>query len=157
MARLPLALRIAAERASRYPQHTLGELIQDLRDESGLWELLATGDDESSRVRSVFAWSYQALPADAASLFRLLGLRSCADFCTNAAERQPPDREASPARRRRTPSGEMQRPDVVDADRWRWSGTAGPRAAVGPVSALGREELAGFVGGEGFGEATPDR
>ncbi|MBQ1052298.1 tetratricopeptide repeat protein [Micromonospora sp. C51] len=85
-ARLPLALRIAAERASRYPQHTLSDLIQDLRDESGLWELLATGDDdETSRVRSVFAWSYQALPADAAGLFRLLGLHPGADFCTNAA------------------------------------------------------------------------
>lgn len=85
-ARLPLALRIAAERAARYPQHTLGELVQDLRDESGLWDLLATGDDdESCGVRSVFAWSYQALPTDSAMLFRLLGLHPGPDFCTCAA------------------------------------------------------------------------
>ncbi|RKN47519.1 ATP-binding protein [Micromonospora endolithica] len=85
-ARLPLALRIAAERASRYPHQALGDLIQDLRDESGLWDLLTAGDDdEASGVRSVFAWSYQALPADAASLFRLLGLHPGPDFCTDAA------------------------------------------------------------------------
>ncbi|MFD6662521.1 ATP-binding protein [Micromonospora chalcea] len=85
-ARLPLALRIAAERASRYPQQALGDLIQDLRDESGLWDLLTSDDDdEASEIRSVFAWSYQALPADAATLFRLLGLHPGPDFCTSAA------------------------------------------------------------------------
>jgi tetratricopeptide (TPR) repeat protein len=74
-ARLPLALRIAAERAASRPQMPLRELIADLRDESGLWDALsAEDDDEADAVRAVFAWSYRALPADAARLFCLLGL-----------------------------------------------------------------------------------
>jgi tetratricopeptide (TPR) repeat protein len=74
-ARLPLALRIAAERAASQPHMQLDEFMADLRDESALWEALSTGDgDEAEAVRSVFAWSYQGLAPDAARLFRLLGL-----------------------------------------------------------------------------------
>jgi tetratricopeptide (TPR) repeat protein len=80
-ARLPLALRIAAERASSRPLMPLNELIADLRDESVLWEALtAEPDDESDAVRTVFAWSYRALPAAAARLFRLLGLHPGPEF-----------------------------------------------------------------------------
>jgi tetratricopeptide (TPR) repeat protein len=85
-ARLPLALRIAAERASLRPKMPLGELIQDLRDESALWDALSAEDDvESDAVRTVFAWSYRALPEPAARLFRLLGLHPGAEFCAAAA------------------------------------------------------------------------
>jgi hypothetical protein len=42
-ARLPLALRIAAERAARRPGIPLDELIRDLRHESGLWGALSAG------------------------------------------------------------------------------------------------------------------
>ncbi|MEU5023346.1 ATP-binding protein [Streptomyces milbemycinicus] len=74
-ARLPLALRIAAERAASHPHMHLDELIADLRDESALWAALSTGDEQDAdAVRSVFAWSYRALSPDAARLFRLLGL-----------------------------------------------------------------------------------
>ncbi|MEU7477880.1 tetratricopeptide repeat protein [Lentzea sp. NPDC042327] len=85
-ARLPLALRIAAERASSRPLMMLNELIDDLRDESALWDALtADQDDESDAVRTVFAWSYRALHADAARLFRLLGLHPGAEFGVTAA------------------------------------------------------------------------
>ncbi|MDX3225566.1 tetratricopeptide repeat protein [Streptomyces sp. ME19-01-6] len=74
-ARLPLALRIAAERAASHPHMRLDELIADLRDESALWAALSTGDEQDAdAVRSVFAWSYRALSPAAARLFRLLGL-----------------------------------------------------------------------------------
>ncbi|WP_413801399.1 ATP-binding protein [Streptomyces iranensis] len=74
-ARLPLALRIAAERAASHPHMRLDELIADLRDESALWAALSTGEEQDAdAVRSVFAWSFRALPPDAARLFRLLGL-----------------------------------------------------------------------------------
>ncbi|WP_233221307.1 ATP-binding protein [Streptomyces carminius] len=74
-ARLPLALRIAAERAAGSPYTGLDDLIADLRDESALWDVLSTGDDaEADAVRTVFAWSYRALPEAAARVFRLLGL-----------------------------------------------------------------------------------
>ncbi|MFC3994862.1 ATP-binding protein [Nocardiopsis sediminis] len=85
-ARLPLALRIAAERAVTRPHTGLDELIADLRDESALWDTLDTGDEEESgAVRSVFSWSYRALPDDAARMFRLLGLHPGADFGIAAA------------------------------------------------------------------------
>ncbi|MFE3457009.1 ATP-binding protein [Nocardiopsis aegyptia] len=85
-ARLPLALRIAAERAASRPHMPLGDLIDDLRDESGLWEALAVDDDEEAdAVRTVFAWSYRALPRESARLFRLLGLHPTPDFDTRAA------------------------------------------------------------------------
>jgi tetratricopeptide (TPR) repeat protein len=86
-ARLPLALRIAAERAASRPHMPLRDLIDDLRDESGLWEALTVDDDEeeTDAVRTVFAWSYRALPEETARLFRLLGLHPTPDFDTGAA------------------------------------------------------------------------
>ncbi|MBE2997698.1 tetratricopeptide repeat protein [Nocardiopsis sp. HNM0947] len=85
-AQLPLALRIAAERAASRSHMPLGELIQDLRDESGLWDALATDDEEEAdAVHSVFAWSYRALPEETARLFRLLGLHPGHDFDAGAA------------------------------------------------------------------------
>jgi tetratricopeptide (TPR) repeat protein len=83
---LPLALRIAGERAATHPSMPLADLVNDLRDESGLWEALAMDDeDEASAVRSVFAWSYRALPSYAAQLFCLLGLHPAAGISTHAA------------------------------------------------------------------------
>ncbi|MEV7084581.1 tetratricopeptide repeat protein [Streptomyces sp. NPDC093085] len=85
-ARLPLALRIAAERAASQPHLRLDDLIADLRDESALWDALSTGDDEEAEaVRTVFAWSYRALPDQAARLFRLLGLHPGPEFGLHAA------------------------------------------------------------------------
>ncbi|MFI6347399.1 ATP-binding protein [Streptomyces sp. NPDC050560] len=85
-ARLPLALRIAAERAAERPLMHLADLIGELRDETGRWEVLsADGDEESEAVRPVFTWSYRALPPDAARLFRLLGLHPGPDFSDVAA------------------------------------------------------------------------
>ncbi|MEU6866040.1 DUF6879 family protein [Streptomyces sp. NPDC046876] len=80
-ARLPLALRIAAERAASHPHMELDELIGDLRDESALWDALSTGDEQDAEaVRSVFAWSYRALAVDAARMFRLLGMHPGPEF-----------------------------------------------------------------------------
>jgi tetratricopeptide (TPR) repeat protein len=85
-ARLPLALRIAAERAAARPQMPLRELIRDLRDESELWDVLSSGDDEEAdAVRTVFSWSYRTLAPDAARLFRLLGLHPGPEFGILAA------------------------------------------------------------------------
>ncbi|WP_111171200.1 tetratricopeptide repeat protein [Spongiactinospora gelatinilytica] len=85
-ARLPLALRIAAERAVSRPMMLLTELIDDLKDDSLLWETLSLSDDSASEaVRTVFAWSYRALPEDAARTFRLLGVNPGADVGLTAA------------------------------------------------------------------------
>ena len=85
-ARLPLALRIAAERAASHPHLRLDDLIADLCDESSLWDALSTGDDEEAEaIRTVFAWSYRALPEQAARMFRLLGLHPGPEFGLRAA------------------------------------------------------------------------
>jgi tetratricopeptide (TPR) repeat protein len=85
-ARLPLALRIAAERAASHPHLLLDELIADLRDESALWDVLSTGTDEDAEaVRTVFTWSYRALPPQSARVFRLLGLHPGPEFGLHAA------------------------------------------------------------------------
>jgi tetratricopeptide (TPR) repeat protein len=85
-ARLPLALRIAAERAAAHPYLGLDDLIAELRDETALWDALSAGDgDEAEAVRTVFAWSYRALPEPAARLFRLLGLHPGPEFGLAAA------------------------------------------------------------------------
>lgn len=85
-ARLPLALRIAAERAISRPHMPLRDLIAELRDESSLWDALtAEDDDESEAVRAVFSWSYRAMSKDACGLFRLLGLHPGPDFGVAAA------------------------------------------------------------------------
>jgi tetratricopeptide (TPR) repeat protein len=85
-ARLPLALRIAAERAINRPWAPLRDLITELRDESALWDALtADDDDESDAVRTVFAWSYRALTPEASRMFRLLGLHPGAEFSLAAA------------------------------------------------------------------------
>ncbi|RKN05417.1 tetratricopeptide repeat protein [Streptomyces radicis] len=93
-ARLPLALRIAAGgtsqppgwgKAASHPHMRLDELIADLRDESALWDALSSGDEEEAEaVRTVFAWSYRALPAEASRVFRLLGLHPGPDFGAEA-------------------------------------------------------------------------
>ncbi|WP_250213534.1 ATP-binding protein [Acrocarpospora catenulata] len=85
-ARLPLALRIAGERAASRPWMPLRDLIRDLRDESALWDALTAEDgDEADAVRTVFAWSYRALPEPAARSFRLLGLHPGPEFGAPAA------------------------------------------------------------------------
>ncbi|MEW9518829.1 tetratricopeptide repeat protein [Streptomyces tubercidicus] len=85
-AHLPLALRIAAERAATHPLLALPELTAQLRDESTLWEALSSPDqEEADAVRTVFAWSYRTLPPPAARLFRLLGLHPGPDFSVQAA------------------------------------------------------------------------
>jgi DNA-binding SARP family transcriptional activator/tetratricopeptide (TPR) repeat protein len=73
-ARLPLALRIAAELAAARSDFSLGELVAELSDHQLRLDLLDAGGDPRAAVRAVFSWSYQHLPADAARVFRLLGL-----------------------------------------------------------------------------------
>jgi hypothetical protein len=75
----------------------LTELIADLRDDSMLWDALSVGDgSEREAVRTVFAWSYRDLSAEAARMFRVLGLHQGPDIslATAAAAVQVPTRTA---------------------------------------------------------------
>jgi DNA-binding SARP family transcriptional activator/Tfp pilus assembly protein PilF len=73
-ARLPLALRVAAELAVTRPQTLLAELVAELADHKARLEFLDVGGDARGAVRTVFSWSYQRLPDDVAQAFRWLGL-----------------------------------------------------------------------------------
>jgi DNA-binding SARP family transcriptional activator/tetratricopeptide (TPR) repeat protein len=84
-ARLPLALRVAAELAAARPGTPLAELVAELASERNRLKLLDAGGDPRGAVTSVFSWSYKHLPADAAQLFRLLGTHPGADWDQYAA------------------------------------------------------------------------
>ena len=79
-ARLPLALRVAAEHAVSRPTMQLAEFIADLRDDSMLWDALSIDEGpHAETVRTVFAWSYRDLSPGAARMFRAMGLHSGPD------------------------------------------------------------------------------
>lgn len=85
-AQLPLALRIAAQRAAHRPMTPLGDLLAALRDSSARWTALSMENgNEAEAVHSVFAWSYYALPPATARFFRLLGLHPGPDMRIEAA------------------------------------------------------------------------
>ncbi|MET8993683.1 tetratricopeptide repeat protein [Amycolatopsis sp. NPDC004169] len=73
-ARLPLALRIAAERVASRSELTLDDVVRDLDLAENRLDMLAADDDEAAAVRAVFSWSYRTLTAKTARMFRLLGL-----------------------------------------------------------------------------------
>lgn len=79
-ARLPLALRAAAELAAGRPAAPLAELVWQLGDRHLRLDLLDGGGDPRTAVRAVFSWSYQHLDRDAARAFRLLGLHPRTDI-----------------------------------------------------------------------------
>jgi DNA-binding SARP family transcriptional activator len=82
---LPLALRIAAERAIARPRQTLDALAAQLAAARDRLDVLTVDDDPAMSLRTVFSWSYQALPAGTARMFRLLGLHPGPDISTPAA------------------------------------------------------------------------
>jgi tetratricopeptide (TPR) repeat protein/transcriptional regulator with XRE-family HTH domain len=81
---LPLALAVAAARASARPDLTLSALAVELREGAGRLDALDSGDPAAS-VRAVFSWSYEQLAPDAARMFRLLGLHLGPDVTPRAA------------------------------------------------------------------------
>ncbi|HEU5107262.1 MAG TPA: BTAD domain-containing putative transcriptional regulator, partial [Micromonosporaceae bacterium] len=84
-ARLPLALRVAADLAATRPGTTLAGLVAELSDERRRLDLLDAGGDARAAVRAVFSWSYQHLAPDARRAFRLLGLQPGPDIDAHAA------------------------------------------------------------------------
>jgi DNA-binding SARP family transcriptional activator/Tfp pilus assembly protein PilF len=84
-ARLPLALRIAAEMAATNLSAPLSDLVGELADGQQRLRLLDAGGDPRSEIRNVLSWSYQHLPAAAARSFRLLGLHPGPDLDPYAA------------------------------------------------------------------------
>jgi tetratricopeptide (TPR) repeat protein/transcriptional regulator with XRE-family HTH domain len=84
-ARLPLALRVAAELAASHPDRPLADLVEELADEGGRLDRLDAGGDPRGAVASVLSWSGRHLSADATGLFRRLGLHPGQDWDQYAA------------------------------------------------------------------------
>jgi DNA-binding SARP family transcriptional activator/tetratricopeptide (TPR) repeat protein len=84
-ARLPLALRIAAELAVGRPAASLAELAGELADQQQRLDLLDAGGDPRTAVRAVFSWSYRHLDSAAARAFRMLSMHTGTDLDRYAA------------------------------------------------------------------------
>ncbi|SFK24670.1 DNA-binding transcriptional activator of the SARP family [Streptomyces pini] len=96
-AHMPLALALAAERIHHLsgPDNRTGsaaghtaplhDLVAELAVERDRLDVLSVGDDETSAVRGVFSWSYDALDTAAAGAFRVLGLHPGPDISIEAA------------------------------------------------------------------------
>ncbi len=84
-ARLPLALRVAAELAAARPRVSLASLVTELTDQQRRLDLLHADGDPATSVRAVFSWSYHQLTDDAARMYRLLGLHPGPDISVPAA------------------------------------------------------------------------
>ncbi|MEV0132795.1 tetratricopeptide repeat protein [Dactylosporangium sp. NPDC050688] len=84
-ARLPLALRVAAELVVARPDATLADLVAELHDQRRRLALLTAGDDPRASVSAVLSWSVRHLPRAAAHAFGLLGLHPGPDFDAYAA------------------------------------------------------------------------
>lgn len=83
-ARLPLALAIVAARAATRPRFPLTAFVTELRDSRRRLDALS-GGDPATDIRAVLSWSYRALTAEAASMFRLLGLHPGPEISVAAA------------------------------------------------------------------------
>ena len=73
-ARLPLALRVAAELAVARPARPLADLAAELADERRRLDLLEAGGDPRTAVRAVFSWSSHQLDPGTLRVFWLAGL-----------------------------------------------------------------------------------
>jgi tetratricopeptide (TPR) repeat protein len=80
----PLALRSVVDHVSTRPGVRLAEFVDELR---GTANLLGLGDDGdgSESIRTIFSWSYEALPDDDRRMFWLLGLNPGPDLSLDAA------------------------------------------------------------------------
>jgi tetratricopeptide (TPR) repeat protein/transcriptional regulator with XRE-family HTH domain len=79
-ARLPLALRVAAEFAAARPHSSLASLVTELADQQRRLDLLGAAGDSRTAVRAVFSWSYRHLDPAVARAFRLAGLHPGPDL-----------------------------------------------------------------------------
>lgn len=80
---LPLALSIVSSGLVARPRRTLARLATELADVRRRLAVLSSGEELS--VNSVFDLSYQALPDEAARLYRLLGVCPGSEFGIGAA------------------------------------------------------------------------
>ncbi|WP_314219513.1 AfsR/SARP family transcriptional regulator [Streptomyces zaehneri] len=82
---LPLALRTAVEELIEARDVPPAAVVERYADKRGLLDRLTVEGDEAANLRTVFEASYQALPAEAARMFRYLGLHSTSPISVQQA------------------------------------------------------------------------
>jgi tetratricopeptide (TPR) repeat protein len=111
----PLPVCMAADRIVHRPHHSLADLTADL-GEFGLLDAFS-GEGDSTPMRSVFSWSYQALSPEQQRAFRLLSVHPGEEFSTVSAA---PVLGMSPRGARPVLEGLAQAHLVVEIGRDRW-------------------------------------
>ncbi|MGW9347834.1 ATP-binding protein [Nocardiopsis flavescens] len=96
-ARLPLALRVAAERLIDRPGASLSDLVTELAAEESRLDTLSE-EDELSDLRAVMSASYLALDDETARFFRVLGVHPGAELSSGAASALTGTRQAAARR-----------------------------------------------------------
>ncbi|SDG50466.1 NB-ARC domain-containing protein [Lentzea fradiae] len=82
---LPLALRVTAEMVNARPDESLPALAEELASaHHDRLDLLETGDDDRTTVRTVFSWSYRNLTSAAARAFRSIATVQLLSFDVRA-------------------------------------------------------------------------
>lgn len=84
-ARLPLALRVAAEVVNRRKHESLSTFVDELDQYQHRLAVLDVNSDPRMSVKTVFSWSYRNLDVTAARMFCLLGLYPGLGFSIHAA------------------------------------------------------------------------
>jgi DNA-binding SARP family transcriptional activator/tetratricopeptide (TPR) repeat protein len=82
---LPLALAIVAARIALNSTLTFAAVAGELTTSAAGLEAMSVGEDGSGDLRTVFSWSYRALPAESARLFRLMAAHPGPDISIPAA------------------------------------------------------------------------
>ncbi|MFD0583047.1 AfsR/SARP family transcriptional regulator [Dactylosporangium darangshiense] len=109
--RLPLALAVVAARAASLPRTPTAQIAAELAQAPGSLDGF-DGNDPQTGLRAAFSWSYQALSAPAARLFRLLPLHPGPDISIAAAAGLAGD----PLRSTRAVLGELSRAHLINED-----------------------------------------
>lgn len=109
--RLPLALAMAVARAANLPYTPLAQVGAELAQTAGSLDGF-DGDDPQTGLRAVFSWSYRALSAPAARLFRLLPIHPDPDISIAGAAALA----GVPLRSGRALIGELSRAHLISED-----------------------------------------
>ncbi|WP_262286667.1 BTAD domain-containing putative transcriptional regulator [Micromonospora sp. MA102] len=109
--RLPLALAVVAARAAGLPGTPPAQIAAELARAPGSLDGF-DGDDPQTGLRAVFSWSYRALSAPAARLFRLLPIHPGPDVSIAGAA----GLAGVPLRSARALLGELSRAHLVTED-----------------------------------------
>ena len=133
--RLPLALRITADRAASLRHLSMTDLVDELTLEHERLDALAA-DEKTTQVRTVFSWSYQSLDPASARAFRLLSLHPGPRYqhtCSCATPRRagPGNTAAAQGLRRRAPA-RRDSPGPVSVP-WTWFASTPSNVPI-PVS-----------------------